>query len=138
MRLLKHFVLGLGIVLSVDVFSQEDRRQNLNFIIEPRLHYGLVIPFYDAIKYLVHDNATGFELLLGFPTYGKDFWEKLYRYPRVGAGYSCWNLGNKKIFGTAHALFGFFNAPVLELNDKLSVNYQISFGAWAVCFGHPG
>ena len=129
MRLLKYFVLGLWIVLSVDVFSQEDTRQRVNFIIEPRLHYGLVIPFYDAIKYLVHDNARGFELLVSFPTYGKDYWERLYKYPRAGAGYSCWDLGNKEVFGTAHALFGFFNAPVLKLNDKMKVNYQISFGA---------
>jgi len=129
MQLLKHFILGLFTALSFGVFSQEDNRQKLNFIVEPRFHYGLVIPFYDAIKYLVHDHARGFELLLVFPTYGKDYWEKLYRYPKAGAGYSCWDLGNKKVFGTAHALYGFFSAPVIELNRKLSMNYHISFGA---------
>ena len=129
MRLIKLFILALGMILFVDAFSQEDKRDNLNFIVESRLHYGLVIPFYDAIKYLVHDNARGIEILLGFPTYGKDYWDKLFRYPRVGAGYSCWDLGNKEVFGTAHALFGFFNAPVLALRNKLTVNYQISFGA---------
>jgi hypothetical protein len=129
MRLLKQLLIGSGIVMSVYVFPQEVNRQKLNLIVEPRLHYGMVIPFYDAIKYLVQDNASGFELLIAFPTYGKDYWEKLYRFPRAGAGYSCWDLGNRQVFGTAHALYGFFNASVFKFRDRFSLNYQISFGA---------
>ncbi len=125
---MKQLVLLLGTIISSVVFSQEAGERNLSIVVEPRLHYGLVIPFYDAIKYLVHDNAVGFELLVGFPTYGKDYWDMLYRYPKVGTGYSCWNLGNKEVFGTAHALFGFFSAPIATISNKFSVNYQISFG----------
>lgn len=129
MQLLRHLFIFLQIVLAVRVFSQKESGQILNLVVEPKYHYGMVIPFYDAIKYLVEDNATGFEVLLSFPAYGRDFWDMIYGYPRVGAGYSCWDLGNRRVFGTAHALYGFFNAPVFKFKDKFSMNYQVSFGA---------
>ncbi|MBN2213516.1 MAG: acyloxyacyl hydrolase [Bacteroidales bacterium] len=130
MRFIRHLFILPGIVLSaVHVFSQQETGQKPDLIVESRYHHGLVIPFYDAIKYLVQDNAGGFELLFGFPAYGRDYWDILYGYPKVGGGYSCWDLGNRHVFGTAHALYGFFNAPVIRLKDKFSLNYQVSFGA---------
>jgi len=129
MRLLKHLLILPGIVSAVHAFSQKEAGPDLNLVVESKYHYGMVIPFYDAIKYLVQENASGFELLFNFPTYGRDYWDMLYGYPRAGAGYSCWDLGNRNVFGTAHAIYGFFNAPIFGFNDKLSLNYQISFGA---------
>ncbi|MFO7656006.1 MAG: acyloxyacyl hydrolase [Bacteroidales bacterium] len=110
-------------------FSQDEIKKQRNYVIEPRVHYGNVLPFYDAIRYLVYDHAKGFELRIGFPAYGDDFWEKIYRYPVTGVGYSCWTLGNKEVFGVAHALYGYFDASLFRIKGYSVLNYQISFGA---------
>ncbi len=110
-------------------YSQTEDGRKTNFILEPRIHYGNVLPFYHAIKYLVQDHASGIELRIGFPAYGKNYWEKIYRYPTVGAGYSCWNLGNTEVFGRAHALYSYFDASLFKIHDNFSLDYQISFGA---------
>jgi hypothetical protein len=99
------------------------------FKIEAKAYTGLNLPFYEAINYLVKDNIYGADLAVVFPTYGKDYWEKLYRYPRTGAGLSYWSLGNDEVFGRAYALYTFINIPVTKQSSLLTVNYQISFGA---------
>jgi hypothetical protein len=98
-------------------------------IIEPKFHTGIALPLYKAISYLVKDDLYAFDLSLSFPTCGKDFWEKMYRYPKPGIGYSYWSLGNNEILGKAHALYGYINAPIFNRAEKFSLNYQVSFGA---------
>jgi hypothetical protein len=97
-------------------------------IIETKVHTGIVVPLYKALSYLIDDDVYAFDLTVSFPTYGKDFWEKLYNYPRPGAGYSFWTLGNNDVFGKAHALYGFVNMPIIKRSEKFSLNYQISMG----------
>jgi hypothetical protein len=115
----------LFFLISFQGIGQEAKR---TFIIEPKVHSGLNMPFYKALNYLAKDDIYAFDLSVSFPTYGKDFWEKLYRNPRTGIGYSYWTLGNDKVFGRAHALYGFMNISLYKPSEKLSVNYQISFG----------
>lgn len=95
--------------------------------IDSKVHTGMIIPFYDALGYLVNDDVYAYDISAGFPTYGKNYWEKLYRYPRTGAGYSCWSLGNDEVFGKAHALYSFINIPFFK-KKRFSLNYQITFG----------
>ena len=97
-------------------------------IIEPKIHAGISLPFYEALAYLIQDDIYAFDVSVSFPTYGKDYWEKLYNYPRPGFGYSCWNLGNKEVFGYAHSLYSYINIPLIKHTDKFSLNYQVSFG----------
>jgi hypothetical protein len=99
------------------------------FIIETKVHAGMNFPFYKALTYLINDDIYAFDLSVSFPTFGENYWEKLYNYPRTGAGISVMGLGNNEVFGTAYALYGFFNAPLFEPSDKLSFNYQVAFGA---------
>ena len=98
------------------------------FIIEPKIHTGMNLPFYEALRYLVQDDIYAFDLSVSFPSYGKDYWEKLYRYPRQGVGFSCWSLGNNEVFGKAYVLYGFINIPIIKRTEKFSFNYQISCG----------
>ncbi len=97
-------------------------------IIETKVHTGMVFPLYEALSYLIEDDVYAFDVTVNFPAYGKDFWEKLYNYPRPGAGYSFWTLGNNDVFGKAHALYGYINIPITKRSDKFSLNYQISIG----------
>jgi hypothetical protein len=98
------------------------------FVIESKVHAGMNLPFYKALNYIVQDDIYAFDLSISFPTYGKDYWEKLYNYPRMGVGYSCWILGNKEILGKAYTIYNFINIPFFKHTEKLSINYQVSYG----------
>jgi hypothetical protein len=97
-------------------------------IIEPKIHAGISLPFYESVYYLTQDEIYAFDISASFPTYGKDYWEKLYNYPRTGYGFSYWSLGNNEVFGKAYSVYGFINMPVLKRKEKFSLNYQISVG----------
>ncbi len=97
-------------------------------IIESKVHAGINLPFYEALNYLAQDDIYAFDLSVGFPTYGKDYWEKLYNYPRTGVGYSYWILGNNEVLGKAYALYNYINIPFFKRTEKLSLNYQVSYG----------
>ena len=97
-------------------------------IIESKIHMGMNLPFYKALRYLIKDDIYAFDVSVSFPTYGKDYWEKLYRYPRQGVGFSYWSLGNNEVFGKAYALYSFINIPFFKPAEKFSFNYQISCG----------
>jgi hypothetical protein len=109
-------------------FAGEAQLVKNPFIIEPKVHAGMVFPIYDALSYLIQNEVYAIDLLVSFPTYGKDYWEKLYNYPRPGIGYSYWSLSNKEVFGKAHALYGYLNIPIVKHSDKFSFNNQISAG----------
>ncbi len=97
-------------------------------IIQTKIHSGLALPFYEALDYLIKDDIYAFDVSVSFPTYGKDYWEKLYRYPVTGVGSSVWSLGNNEVFGKAITLYGFINVPFIKRSEKFSINYQLSFG----------
>jgi hypothetical protein len=98
------------------------------FIVEPKIHTGMILPFYEALSYLIQDDIYAFDISISFPTTGEEYWDKLYRYPRPGIGYSYWNLGNNQVLGRAQTLYGFINIPLFKKDEKFSVNYQISAG----------
>ena len=118
------------IIILLLFFCIAGRAQHTKYpvIIETNVHTGIVFPLYEALSYLIEDDVYAFSVTVNFPTYGKDFWEKLYNYPRPGAGYSFWTLGNNDVFGKAHALYGYINMPIIKHSDKFSLNYQMSIG----------
>ena len=121
---------NIPIIIAISLICFAGRAQSpINpVIIEIKVHTGIVFPLYEALSYLIEDDVYAFDLTVAFPTYGRDFWEKLYNYPRPGAGYSFWTLGNNDVFGKAHAVYGFINMPIFKRSDKFSLNYQISVG----------
>ncbi len=119
------------IIIFIIVFAGSPGKSQLvkrPFIIEPKIHTGISLPFYESVYYLTKDEIYAFDISASFPAYGKDYWEKLYNYPRTGYGISCWTLGNNEVFGKAYSLYSFFNIPVLKRKEKFSLNYQISVG----------
>lgn len=96
--------------------------------IEPKVYTGMILPLNEAMNYLIKDDVYAFDISVGFPTYGKDYWEKLYNYPKSGFGCSYWNFGNNEILGEAYALYSYINIPFLKFKEKASFNYQISLG----------
>jgi hypothetical protein len=97
-------------------------------ILESKVHAGMILPFSEALEYVIKDDIYAFDLSLSFPANGRDYWEKLYNNPRTGVGYSFWSLGNDQILGKAHSLYGYLNFPFFKPTGKFSFNYQVSFG----------
>jgi hypothetical protein len=115
-------------ILVLTGFEGNAQLVNRPLIIESKIHTGMNLPFYKALGYLIKDDIYAFDLSVSFPTYGKNFWEKLYRYPRQGVGFSYWSLGNNEVFGKAYVLYTFINIPIFKPSGKFSLNYQISCG----------
>ena len=92
------------------------------------MQYGSVLPHHASIEYALESNITGFEIHLTTDTYGRSDWDELYRYPRMGTGFLVTSLGNRKVYGTAEALFLFVDFPLNKRPRKLFAGYQVSFG----------
>lgn len=119
------------VILSLSWVSSKSQFYKKPFILEPKIHAGMALPLYDALAYLIEDDIYSFDIAVVSPSYGRDFWEKLYNYPRTGTGFAAWSLGNDEVFGRAYALYNFISMPVIRSAERLSLNYQISFGgAW--------
>lgn len=118
----------LIIFLSIISLSIDAQSVKARFILEPKFNTGMNLPLYGALDYLVEDNIYSFDISLSFPTYGDDYWEKLYNYPRTGIGFSISSLGNKEILGNAFSLFKFISIPLLKKDRKLSLDYIASVG----------
>lgn len=120
-RLIFFIVVFIGLPVNAQLIQRP-------FIIESRIHTGIDLPFYKALRYLTQQDIYAFDFSVSFPGYGKDYWEKLYRNPRQGMGFSYWSLGNNDVFGKAYVLYTFINIPFFRHAEKISFNYQISCG----------
>lgn len=119
------------LLLLLFIFSRSEgnaQKDKKPVIIEPGIHTGMILPFYEALSYLIQDDIYAFDISVSFPTFGTSYWDKLYRNPRPGLGYTYWNLGNNEVLGKAHAIYGFINIPILRKDERFFMNYQISFG----------
>jgi hypothetical protein len=116
------------VVLLLARLTCEAQPVKIPFIIEPRVHTGIMFPFYKALNYLAKDDIYAFDLSVSFPTFGKSYWDKLYNYPRTGIGYSYWNLGNNEVLGSANTIYSFINIPFYKWKNIVQFNYQISLG----------
>jgi hypothetical protein len=126
MPIVKNLLLIL-ILISSSLTGEAQLAKN-PFIVELKIHSGMNVPFYKALGYLIKDDIYSFDISLSRPADGKDYWEKLYRYPRQGVGFSCWSLGNNEIFGNAYVLYSLINIPLFKYSQKFSLNYQLASG----------
>lgn len=100
---------------------------NLGLSVEA--NYGYVFPHHSSIIYSLQSGITSLELNVTTNTYGYGSWDKLYRFPGLGAGYLYSTLGNDQVFGKAHALFLFMDVPFSSKLKRFSFSYRFGFGA---------
>ncbi len=109
--------------------SKDSLRTINNLRIGIETHYGYVYPHHSSISYSIESPISSFELNLTTDTYGRSSWDKLYRYPKMGAGYLYTTLGNDKIYGRANAVFLFMDIPFSSRIKKINSSYRIGLGA---------
>lgn len=111
------------------LFASSDSLRFLNNIrLGAEVHHGFIYPHHSSIAYSLNSRISGFELNITTDTYGRGSWDKLYRFPRMGAGYFYTNLGNDEVFGKAHALFLFMDIPFSSTPKRIASSYRISYG----------
>lgn len=79
-----------------------------NAFIEPRIHYGFMVPHSGYIKYLSTKHFPSFELNFGKQALGKHNWQQQYNNPQSGIIYFYSYLGNKRL-GQCHGLLYYIN-----------------------------
>jgi len=96
--------------------------------IEFSYHSGMIMPHVPAIDFISNDYTSGLDLRLLHNTRGSKEWHHLFHYPRLGLGYHYGSLGNKPVFGLAHSLYGFFEAPAITIRPGTALHYRMSAG----------
>ena len=96
-------------------------------LIECKYHYGFIWPHHSSIEYSVTSHVPAFEINLLYQTTGKDIWEKLFRKPRIGYGFSYYYMRDHDVFGSALGFYGLYDIPFLKIRSFVST-YRINCG----------
>jgi len=108
-KIVAFFILLLG---SKSLLAQKDFFQNTS--IGMNGHYGWNLPEYQFLSYYSTDYVSGIEVNLTKEATGKNFWEKLYKYPSCGLSFFYSTLGNDDTFGREAALTYFFKIDLIR------------------------
>lgn len=99
---------------------------NPNLLLEFRPYIGFIAPHkieLDAIT----GHFSSFELNLSRVTYGRQLWQQMYAYPRLGVALWYTNFGNNPILGQAYACFPYINYPLLRAPVS-TINFRLGIG----------
>ena len=91
-------------------------------------HSGMIMPHVPAIDFMTKDYTSGAALSLLHTTDGSRNWHHLYHFPSLGIGYHHSSLGNNQVYGRAHSLYGFFEAPAVTISPGVALLYRMSAG----------
>ncbi len=118
------FLLGC-IQISTSSIAQEGK--NYSFNIEPKVHYGFIIPHRTGIKNLIKGHVKGFELNYDIPTFGEKKWQQLYHYPTWGFSFYFADLANPLQLGFATGIFPYINFSTIK-KDIFNLNFHLGWG----------
>ncbi len=129
MILKRHIFIFIAFIIPLIAKGQNQDFKLKGISLEADYGYGFVMPHHKSIEYFIEDHIQTFDFKIHQTTYGKKYWNQLYRYPVYGVGFYRSNLGNNDVYGYANALYSFVKAPFIGNSNKTSLSWQISFGA---------
>jgi hypothetical protein len=91
-------------------------------------HSGMIMPHVPSIDYVTREYTSGLNLRLIHTTRGSKTWQQDYRHPLLGLGYHYGSLGNQQVYGKAHSLYGFFEGPFWQWENRVAFHYRMSTG----------
>jgi hypothetical protein len=118
-------------IISVSLFSQA--KQN-PFVIEAQYNIGKVLSVHSNFPQRSLSNNV--ELFLGYQTYGKEKWNKLFNYPRMGVSLIFQELGNNKVLGRMISVVPTAYFPLIK-KENSKLNVDIRYGLGLACFTNP-
>jgi hypothetical protein len=120
------YTLVLLIAYAVTIHGNT-HAQHKNLSFRGDLHFGVVLPEYSNFVYLVNKPVYSAEISVVKQSYGKNPWEKLYKYPEGGITLEFTTLGNKDVFGYEIGLFPYVQTPFIR-KDKFVFYNQFGLG----------
>lgn len=119
---MKLFGLIFSLLISACLISQENSK-----IIGYSLDYkfGSVLPEYQFIHSFVDKNISQIEFSVFKNTLGKNYWEKIYKYPSLGVSFYYSSLGSKQVLGEEFAIYPFV---LLQSSPSKKVHLHNKFG----------
>ena len=117
------------------LYAQETTAEKPNpFIVEVQYSAGKLAPVYRNFPKSVLVNTV--ELHLGYQTFGKERWNKLFNYPRLGLSLIYQDLGNKNVLGQQFSIVPtvYFSTAKKE-NAKFYA--EVRYGLGLACFTTP-
>lgn len=112
---------------SVQAQSAENKLKYENIFVETKIHYGFIMKHHDKMAHLQSSHFSAFEINAGFQTYGKNPWDKLYKYPKIGCAFWYSDLGRSPYLGSAYAIYPYMNFPIID-KRKLFLNFRFGLG----------
>lgn len=126
MNYLLRIFITLGLLGFLSKIGAQDNNGN-NFYFGTTYQYGFFWQHRPSLADIAGGNIHIIQLNIGQESYGKSFWDQLYRYPDSGWGYCFVYLGKGENLGRANALYHYLGIPVFRKN-KFSLNYRIAGG----------
>jgi len=117
-------VIGL---LQITAISVGQKKDYLGFYMEPVYQYGFLWQHRPSLADVAGGNIHVYQLTIGQTSYGKTFWDQLYRYPDRGIGFCYMFLGNPEDLGQAGALYYYLRFPLIK-KKKFGLSYKLSGG----------
>lgn len=120
-------------LLPISLWGQEQRYDSLldpGYTVTVKGHVGFLISHRENMSHLVKGQIGGFEINVDRQTSGSQSWHKTFNRPFVGVGMTHLLLGNPEQLGTATALFGYLDFPLIK-KEKFIFHYK-----WAGGFGY--
>ncbi len=114
------------------LIAQESTVSKSNpFIVEVQYSAGKLAPVYPHYPKSVLVNAV--ELHLGYQTYGRERWNKLFNYPRLGLSFIYQDLGNRDILGQQFSIVPtvYFSTAKKETAKFYA---EVRYGLGLACF----
>lgn len=91
------------------------------------LNFGIPLPHHETISYSLNSKSYGLELNYTLKTNNENYWDVLYRKPKIGFGYYLGNFGGNEVFGYNHALYSFIEASIFKFK-KYELDYGVHVG----------
>lgn len=98
-----------------------------NWYINCDMTYGAAIPEYQFIRSIVDKNIQQVEFSVFKKTYGTNFWEQIYKYPKIGISLFYSTLGNQAVLGNEIAIFPYILIPSFP-SKKIHIENKIGLG----------
>jgi hypothetical protein len=113
------------------LFGQLDSVAWKGVILEPNLHLGVIVKH--TPKFLPDPGGltSGLELVYLKQTYGREPWQALQRFPKVGASLLYMNYANPKVFGQSMALFPHLTFDLIQ-RKRFNIHLRVGAGFAAV------
>lgn len=113
------------IIASISLKAQQ-QDSSTQWFPEIRITGGFVVDHSNSMAFAIQKPVKSFQLNY-LRTGGHKHWHQNYGFPITGFGYYFVDLGNPKVLGRAHSIFGIVNFP-LHRRPHFSINFNSGIG----------